>query len=106
MKKDLLGIADLSDEEIHLVLDTTEAMREIGQRPIKKVPTLRGKTVVNLFFENEVVGHLTGSYDANPGHNLERCEVMGTEGRFVLDNLYEELTFYPRRSNELTVIIP
>jgi len=51
MKKDLLGIAELSCEEINLILDTTEAMREIGQRPIKKVPTLRGKTVVNLFFE-------------------------------------------------------
>ena len=51
MKKDLLSIADLSRDEIYLVLDTAEAMREIGQRPIKKVPTLRGKTVVNLFFE-------------------------------------------------------
>jgi aspartate carbamoyltransferase catalytic subunit len=51
MKKDLLGIADLSCDEIYLILDTAEAMREIGQRPIKKVPTLRGKTVVNLFFE-------------------------------------------------------
>jgi aspartate carbamoyltransferase catalytic subunit len=51
MKKDLLGIADLSSDEINLILDTAEAMREIGQRPIKKVPTLRGKTVVNLFFE-------------------------------------------------------
>jgi len=51
VRKDLLGIADLSTEEIYLILDTAEAMREIGQRPIKKVPTLRGKTVVNLFFE-------------------------------------------------------
>ncbi len=51
MKKDLLGIADLSREEIYLVLETAEAMREVGQRPIKKVPTLRGKTVVNLFYE-------------------------------------------------------
>ena len=51
MKKDLLGIADLTRDDIHLILDTAEAMREIGQRPIKKVPTLRGKTVVNLFFE-------------------------------------------------------
>ena len=51
MKKDLLGIGDLSSEEIYLILDTAEAMREIGQRPIKKVPTLRGKTVVNLFYE-------------------------------------------------------
>ena len=49
--KDLLGIADLTPEEIHLILDTAEAMREIGDRPIKKVPALRGKTVVNLFFE-------------------------------------------------------
>ena len=51
MKKDLLGIADLTRDEIYLVLDTAEAMREIGERPIKKVPTLRGKTVVNLFYE-------------------------------------------------------
>jgi aspartate carbamoyltransferase catalytic subunit len=49
--KDLLGIADLTPEEILLILDTAEAMKEIGFRPIKKVPTLRGKTVVNLFFE-------------------------------------------------------
>jgi aspartate carbamoyltransferase catalytic subunit len=51
MKKDLLEIADLSSEEIYHVLDTADAMREIGERPIKKVPTLRGKTVVNLFYE-------------------------------------------------------
>src|ERR1700687_3255011 len=51
MKKDLLSISDLTGDEIHLILDTAEAMREIGQRPIKKVPTLRGKTIVNLFYE-------------------------------------------------------
>ena len=51
MKKDLLSIDDLTSDEIYLILDTSEAMREIGQRPIKKVPTLRGKTVVNLFYE-------------------------------------------------------
>jgi len=50
-RKDLLGIAELTPEEISLVLDTAEAMKEIGTRPIKKVPALRGKTVVNLFFE-------------------------------------------------------
>ena len=47
----LLGIADLSPEEIVLILDTAEAMKEVGQRTIKKVPTLRGRTVINLFFE-------------------------------------------------------
>jgi aspartate carbamoyltransferase catalytic subunit len=51
MKKDLLGIADLDGNEIYRILDTAEAMREIGERPIKKVPTLRGKTIVNLFYE-------------------------------------------------------
>jgi aspartate carbamoyltransferase catalytic subunit len=49
--KDLLGIVDLTPEEIALILDTAEAMKEVGTRPIKKVPALRGKTVVNLFFE-------------------------------------------------------
>jgi len=47
----LLGISELNADEITLVLDTAEAMKEIGRRPIKKVPTLRGRTVVNLFFE-------------------------------------------------------
>jgi aspartate carbamoyltransferase catalytic subunit len=51
MKKDLLGIDDLTSDEIYRVLDTAIAMREIGERPIKKVPTLRGKTIVNLFYE-------------------------------------------------------
>ena len=50
-RKHLLGIAELSPEEIMLILDTAEAMQEIGARTIKKVPTLRGKTVLNLFFE-------------------------------------------------------
>lgn len=49
--KHLLSVEDLNPEEILLVLDTAEAMKEIGTRHIKKVPTLRGKTVVNLFLE-------------------------------------------------------
>ena len=50
-RKDLLGIAELEPGEIRAILDTAETFREVSQRPIKKVPTLRGKTVVNLFFE-------------------------------------------------------
>jgi aspartate carbamoyltransferase catalytic subunit len=46
-----LGIDGLGADEITLILDTADAMKEIGARPIKKVPTLRGRTVVNLFFE-------------------------------------------------------
>jgi aspartate carbamoyltransferase catalytic subunit len=49
--KDLLGIEDLSLEQIQLILNTAESFREVSTRPIKKVPTLRGKTVINLFFE-------------------------------------------------------
>jgi len=49
--KDLLGIADLTAAEITLILDTAEAMKEVSARPIKKVPALRGKTVINLFYE-------------------------------------------------------
>jgi aspartate carbamoyltransferase catalytic subunit len=50
-RKDLLSIKDLSVEEINLTLDTAESFMEVSAREIKKVPTLRGKTVVNLFFE-------------------------------------------------------
>jgi aspartate carbamoyltransferase catalytic subunit len=49
--KDLLGIGQLSVEDINLILDTADALRQIADRPVKKVPTLRGKTVINLFFE-------------------------------------------------------
>ena len=49
--KDLLSVGDLSPDEILLILDTAVAMQEVGTRSIKKVPTLRGRTVVNLFFE-------------------------------------------------------
>jgi aspartate carbamoyltransferase catalytic subunit len=49
--KDLLGIEPLSSEEIALILDTAESMSSIGQREMKKVPALRGRMIVNLFFE-------------------------------------------------------
>ncbi len=50
--KDLLGLEHLSGEQIRLILDTAEPFKEISERAIKKVPTLRGSTIVNLFFEN------------------------------------------------------
>ncbi|HUJ10108.1 MAG TPA: aspartate carbamoyltransferase catalytic subunit [Verrucomicrobiae bacterium] len=49
--KDLLGIQDLSPEEINFLLDTAAAFKQVGERTIKKVPSLRGKTMVNLFIE-------------------------------------------------------
>jgi aspartate carbamoyltransferase catalytic subunit len=51
-RRDLLGIRDITAAEIKGILDTAENFREINTREIKKVPTLRGKTVINLFFEN------------------------------------------------------
>jgi aspartate carbamoyltransferase catalytic subunit len=50
-RKDLLTIAALSADQIQLILTTAESLKEVGGRDIKKVPALRGKTVVNLFFE-------------------------------------------------------
>jgi len=49
--KDLVGLEHLSADQIRLVLDTAEPFKEVSERPIKKVPALRGKTIVNLFFE-------------------------------------------------------
>src|SRR5207244_13332714 len=50
-RKDLLGIEDLSREEILEILDPAESFQEVSTRPIKKVATLRGKTIINLFYE-------------------------------------------------------
>jgi len=49
--KDLLGLEPLTAEQIRLILDTAEPFKEISERAIKKVPALRGQTIVNLFFE-------------------------------------------------------
>jgi len=49
--KDLVGLEPLSAEQIQLILDTAEPFKEVSERAIKKVPALRGKTIVNLFFE-------------------------------------------------------
>lgn len=51
LAKDLLGLKELSAEQINLILDTATSCKDIFRRDIKKVPTLRGKTVVTLFFE-------------------------------------------------------
>jgi len=57
----------------------------------------------NLKFRNGVVGGLTGSYDIERGHPMERCEVAGVKGRFVLEDMWRELTLYPAGNLEKTV---
>ena len=50
-RKDILSMKELKKDEIELILDTAESFKEVAERDIKKVPALRGKTVINLFFE-------------------------------------------------------
>ena len=48
----LLGLQGVPKDDIQLILDTATTFREVLERPIKRVPTLQGKTIVNLFYEN------------------------------------------------------
>ncbi|BAL99769.1 MULTISPECIES: Gfo/Idh/MocA family protein [Caldilinea] len=57
----------------------------------------------NMRFKNGAVGTLTGSYDIERGHPMERCEVAGTKGRFVIEDIYREVTLYPAGNLEKTV---
>ena len=57
----------------------------------------------NMRFASGCLGHLTGSYDIERGHPMERCEVAGTDGRFVLEDMFRELTLYPAGDPEKTV---
>src|SRR4029450_749341 len=52
MGRDLLGIEDLDRSDLERILETAERMQEVGRRDVKKVPTLRGRALVNLFFES------------------------------------------------------
>ena len=50
-RKHLLGVADLEVAEVEMILDSADSFLEVARRPIKKVPTLRGRTLLGLFFE-------------------------------------------------------
>lgn len=58
---------------------------------------------LSLKFKNGVVGGLTGSYDIERGHPMERCEVAGTQGRFVIDDMFRKVTLYPAGDMETRV---
>jgi predicted dehydrogenase len=57
----------------------------------------------NMRFACGAVGHLTGSYDIERGHPMERCEVAGTAGRFVIEDMFREVTLYPAGDPEKIV---
>jgi predicted dehydrogenase len=58
---------------------------------------------MNMQFQAGPVGHLTSSYDIHRGHPMERCEVAGTKGRFVVEDMWREATLYPAGDLEKTV---
>ncbi|MBT3273920.1 MAG: gfo/Idh/MocA family oxidoreductase, partial [Spirochaetales bacterium] len=57
----------------------------------------------NMKFKNGAVGHLNGSYDIERGHPMERTEVAGVKGRFVIEDMFREATLYPAGDLEKTV---
>ena len=59
---------------------------------------------INVQFTSGAVGHLTGSYDSSMNHPIERCEVGGSKGRGIIENVFERLEFLPRDSKEKVVI--
>jgi predicted dehydrogenase len=65
--------------------------------------TLWSTATFNMRFKNGAVGTLTGSYDIERGHPMERCEVGGTGGRFVIEDMFQNVTLYPAGSLEKTV---
>jgi predicted dehydrogenase len=65
--------------------------------------TLWSTATFNMRFKNGAVGTLTGSYDIERGHPMERCEVAGLRGRFVLEDMFRELTLYPAGNLQKTV---
>jgi len=63
--------------------------------------TIWSNAQIGMLFAGGVVGNLTGSYDAGGSFGLEVCDVAGSEGRFLLEDACEHLTFFPRRSREV-----
>ncbi|MFN2203734.1 MAG: Gfo/Idh/MocA family oxidoreductase, partial [Caldilineaceae bacterium] len=78
-------------EEVHCM-----AMKAPGR-------SIWSTAVFNMRFKNGAVGNLTGSYDIVRGHPMERCEVAGVSGRFVIEDMYREVTLYPAGDLEKTV---
>jgi predicted dehydrogenase len=88
-----------------------DVMRTFGG-PIAKVQAFLhkgpGRTIwsnasINVQFKSGAVGHLTGSYDASMMHPIERCEVGGSNGRVVIENVYQRMEYFPRRSRDKLV---
>ena len=123
-RKDLLGIRDLSREEIQLILDTAIPMKDVIKRDIKKVPTLRGKAMVTVFFENstrtrtsfEIAGKYLSADTVNLGvstssvqkgeslrDTIKTLEVMGFD-LVVMRHSMSGAPHYVARNTSMSVI--
>jgi len=87
--KDLLGLAGLETEEINLILDTAVPMKEIASRPVKKVPVLRGRTIVNIFYEpstrTRVSFELAAKYLSADSINISAAASSVVKGESIKD---------------------
>jgi len=85
----ILSMSDLSREEIEFIFQTTDTFREVGGRAIKKVPALRGKTVINLFFENSTRTRtsfeIAGKRLSADVINISKSSSSATKGETLLD---------------------
>ncbi len=88
-RKDLLGLRDVRAEEITEILDTAARFREVSKRRIKKVPTLRGRTVVSLFFENSTRTRVSFDLAAKrlsaDGVNISASTSSARKGETLMD---------------------
>lgn len=87
--KDLLGLQDMTVDEINLILHTAKSMREIVDRPIKKLPTLRGNSIINLFYEpstrTRTSFELAGKYLGADTVNIATSSSSVLKGESLLD---------------------
>lgn len=123
-RKDLLGLRDLSRNEIELILDTARPMKDIIQRDIKKVPTLRGKALVTVFYENstrtrtsfEIAGKYLSADTVNLGvstssvqkgeslrDTIKTLEVMGFDV-MIIRHAMSGTPHYVARNTKMSVI--
>lgn len=88
-RKDILGLREMSTEEIDLILDTADTLKDIATRPIKKVPTLRGKSYVTLFYENSTRTaksfELAGKYLSADSINIAVASSSVSKGETLKD---------------------
>lgn len=97
--KDIIALRDLNKEEIELLISTAESMREVNSRDIKKVPTLRGKTIINLFYESSTRTRtsfeIAGKRLSADTFNIAPSNSSATKGETLADTALNLLAMKP-----------